>query len=90
MEVEDILFVSEMENEVLKVMQNNSVLVVDQCKNVVYAIYPPWTSLVFPYVKAAILSTLFDHPCGPCENVRNSIASFVDPFEYNTVDNRHD
>lgn len=36
------------------------------CGKITYQIIVPWSILYFPYVKAAILSTYKDDPCGPC------------------------
>lgn len=41
--------------------------VFDQCGRFTYIIYAPWSSIQRPYVKAAILSTIYDEPCGKCE-----------------------
>lgn len=41
--------------------------VFDQCGRFTYIIYAPWSSIQRPYVKAAILSTIYDEPCGQCE-----------------------
>lgn len=40
--------------------------VIDPCGRLVYIIYFPWSSIQNPFVKAAILSTVYDSPCGPC------------------------
>ncbi|XP_077302880.1 uncharacterized protein LOC143923200 [Arctopsyche grandis] len=46
---------------------SNSVLITDRCGRISYHIIPPWSFAQFPYVKAAILSTIFDNPCGICK-----------------------
>ncbi|XP_058056217.1 uncharacterized protein LOC131207614 [Anopheles bellator] len=43
------------------------VYVVDRCARVSYIIEPPWSLIQFSYVKAAVLSTFYDRPCGKCE-----------------------
>lgn len=48
-------------------MGNNQAYIVDQCKRITYIIVPPWSHIQFPYVKAAILSTIFDFPCSDCD-----------------------
>jgi len=42
------------------------ILVLDRCGRLVYQVISPWSLLTYPYVKAAILSTYNDDPCGPC------------------------
>lgn len=48
-------------------MGNNQAYIIDECGRLTYIIVPPWSHAQFPYVKAAVLSTLFDVPCGDCE-----------------------
>ncbi|XP_021926245.1 uncharacterized protein LOC110833004 [Zootermopsis nevadensis] len=53
------------------------ILVLDRCGRLVYQVISPWSLLSYPYVKAAILSTYNDDPCGPCnllvtEQTRNN------------------
>lgn len=43
-----------------------SAYIFDNCGRLVYIIYHPWSSVQRPYVKASILSTFFDAPCGEC------------------------
>ena len=38
--------------------------IVDQCGKVAYIVVPPWSSAKHPYVKAALMSTIIDLPCG--------------------------
>lgn len=44
-----------------------SAYVFDQCARLAYIIYYPWSSIQRPYVKASILSTVYDAPCGECD-----------------------
>lgn len=44
-----------------------SAYVFDQCERLTYIIYSPWSSIQRPYVKASILSTIYDAPCGDCD-----------------------
>ncbi|XP_026466093.1 uncharacterized protein LOC113369747 [Ctenocephalides felis] len=46
---------------------DNHVLVIDRCGRLAYQIINPWSLIQFPYVKAAILSTYHDEPCGTCK-----------------------
>lgn len=48
-------------------MGNNQAYIFDQCRRLTYIIVPPWSHIQFPYVKAAILSSIYDAPCGECE-----------------------
>ncbi|ETN64042.1 hypothetical protein AND_004226 [Anopheles darlingi] len=56
------------------------VYVIDRCSRVSYIIEPPWSLIQFSYVKAAVLSTFYDRPCGKCEfeNYINSTISDED------------
>ncbi|KOC69724.1 Selenoprotein Pa [Habropoda laboriosa] len=45
----------------------DEVVVVDRCGKLTYQVIVPWSILYFPYVKAAILSTYKEDPCGPCD-----------------------
>ncbi|XP_043278476.1 uncharacterized protein [Venturia canescens] len=49
----------------------DQVLVIDRCGKLTYQVIVPWSILHFPYVKAAILSTYNEHPCGLCEKMEN-------------------
>ncbi|XP_031840176.1 uncharacterized protein LOC116430336 isoform X1 [Nomia melanderi] len=44
----------------------DEVVVLDRCGKLTYHVIIPWSILYFPYVKAAILSTYKEDPCGPC------------------------
>ncbi|KAG5311321.1 SELPA protein, partial [Acromyrmex insinuator] len=41
-------------------------VIIDRCGKLTYHVIVPWSILFFPYVKAAILSTYMDDPCGEC------------------------
>ncbi|XP_021712557.1 uncharacterized protein LOC110681097, partial [Aedes aegypti] len=43
------------------------VYVVDRCSRISYIIEPPWSLIQYSYVKAAVLSTMYDRPCGECD-----------------------
>nr|XP_029716315.1 uncharacterized protein LOC115259675 [Aedes albopictus] len=43
------------------------VYVVDRCSRIAYIIEPPWSLIQYSYVKAAVLSTMYDRPCGECD-----------------------
>lgn len=46
----------------------DQILVIDRCGKLAYQVIVPWSILHFPYVKAAILSTHKDDPCGHCDS----------------------
>ncbi|XP_053682587.1 uncharacterized protein LOC128733045 [Sabethes cyaneus] len=41
--------------------------VLDRCSRIAYIIEPPWSLIQYSYVKAAVLSALYDRPCGDCD-----------------------
>ncbi|XP_012216128.1 uncharacterized protein [Linepithema humile] len=45
----------------------DQVVVIDRCGKLTYQVIVPWSILYFPYVKAAILSTYQEDPCGGCD-----------------------
>lgn len=45
----------------------DQVVVIDRCGQLTYQVMVPWSILYFPYVKAAILSTYQEDPCGGCD-----------------------
>lgn len=45
----------------------HSAYIYDHCERLAYIIYGPWSSIQRPYVKASILSTIYDAPCGECD-----------------------
>ncbi|CAG2056126.1 unnamed protein product [Timema podura] len=51
------------------------ILIMDRCVRLVYQVIMPWSILNYPYVKAAILSTYNEDPCGPCIHPTISIPS---------------
>ncbi|XP_072749162.1 uncharacterized protein [Anoplolepis gracilipes] len=73
----------------------DQVVVIDRCGKLTYQVIVPWSILYFPYVKAAILSTYNEDPCGGCDptmyqaldyeeyfpNLRNTTAEETDPRE---------
>ncbi|XP_043472291.1 J domain-containing protein DDB_G0295729-like isoform X3 [Leptopilina heterotoma] len=48
-------------------VSRDQIVVVDGCGQLTYQVIVPWSILHFPYVKAAILSTFNDEPCGACK-----------------------
>ncbi|XP_011871383.1 PREDICTED: uncharacterized protein LOC105563963 isoform X2 [Vollenhovia emeryi] len=45
----------------------DQVVVIDRCGKLAYHVLVPWSILYYPYVKAAILSTHEEDPCGGCD-----------------------
>lgn len=48
----------------------------DKCSRLTYELFPPWSELQYQLVKAALLSTCYDAPCGQCEEVRGFHLTF--------------
>ncbi|XP_012529986.1 uncharacterized protein LOC105833090 [Monomorium pharaonis] len=44
----------------------DQMIIIDRCGKLTYHVIVPWSILFFPYVKAAILSTYKEDPCGGC------------------------
>ncbi|XP_063706861.1 uncharacterized protein LOC134835817 [Culicoides brevitarsis] len=61
-------------------MADNQAYVLDNCGRLTYIIVPPWSHIQFPYIKAAILATLYDMPCGYC-NIEFIMQPFPD-YDY--------
>ncbi|CAD6208197.1 GSCOCG00010450001-RA-CDS [Cotesia congregata] len=77
------------DNEQLNIRKNfngskDQVLVIDRCGYLAYQIVLPWSILHFPYVKAAILSTHKDDPCGPCDTYATDVVE-LDEIETCTL-----
>lgn len=47
-------------------LEDRSIYILDDCGRIVYIIHYPYSSVQKPFVKAAVLSTIYDHPCGRC------------------------
>ncbi|CAK9805286.1 Selenoprotein Pb [Anthophora plagiata] len=67
---ENLIFIQD--NPQLNIWENfhaskDEVVIVDRCGKLTYQVIVPWSILYFPYVKAAILSTYKEEPCGPCD-----------------------
>ncbi|XP_076181659.1 uncharacterized protein LOC143153905 [Ptiloglossa arizonensis] len=60
----------------------DEVAVIDRCGKLTYQVIIPWSILYFPYVKAAILSTYKEEPCGPCEEQPSSMYNIMDYEQY--------
>ncbi|XP_058450141.1 uncharacterized protein LOC131429789 [Malaya genurostris] len=60
------------------------VYVLDRCSRIAYIIEPPWSLIQYSYVKAAVLSTLYDRPCGDCD-VDNFLNSSLPEKKFDVV-----
>lgn len=56
------------QNNQFSMLEDRSVYVFDNCGRIVYVIHYPYSSVQKPFVKAAVLSTLYDRPCGYCSS----------------------
>lgn len=63
---------------------NDHILVLDRCGRMAYQVITPFSKLIYPYVKAAILSTYKDNPCGFC-NSTTSVDYSQDEDENTTL-----
>ncbi|KAG8233156.1 hypothetical protein J437_LFUL014108 [Ladona fulva] len=59
----------------------DDIMVFDRCGHLTYHVIMPWSLLTYPYVKAAVLSTYHDKPCGPCN--RTSVSHHHDQHQAN-------
>ncbi|XP_076380512.1 uncharacterized protein LOC117230119 isoform X5 [Megalopta genalis] len=60
----------------------DEVVVLDRCGKLTYQVIIPWSILYFPYVKAAILSTYKEYPCGPCNEQPSPVYNTVEYEKY--------
>lgn len=58
----------------------DQILIIDRCGKLAYQVIVPWSILHFPYVKAAIISTHKDDPCGACD-------AYARVFEFDDMTN---
>ncbi|GAB0097499.1 uncharacterized protein DMENIID0001_131380 [Sergentomyia squamirostris] len=77
--IKEIPIIHQSSHENLENMGKNQVYVIDHCSRLVYIIVPPWSFVQYPYVKASILSTIYDAPCGSC-----NLAYKENPIPLNT------
>lgn len=51
--------------------------IVDQCGRLAFIVVPPWSSAQHPYVKAALMATIIDLPCGcPSEEFASNLVDY--------------
>ncbi|XP_076231318.1 uncharacterized protein LOC143177330 [Calliopsis andreniformis] len=60
----------------------DEVVIIDRCGKLTYQVIIPWSILYFPYVKAAILSTYKEMPCGPCDTQPLPISTSMNYLEH--------
>lgn len=62
-----------------------SAYIFDQCERLTYIIYSPWSSIQRPYVKASILSTIYDAPCNDCDVYKKKIENIYTYYVTNLI-----
>lgn len=62
----EVVTVNDTENGQFSELEDRSVYIFDSCGRNVYVIHYPYSSVQKPFVKAAVLSTIYDQPCGYC------------------------
>lgn len=65
----EVIVVNNTENSQFAVLEDRSTYIFDNCGRIVYIIHYPYSSVQKPFVKAAILSTIYDQPCGYCSSI---------------------
>lgn len=63
-------------------LEDRSIYIFNDCGQIVFVIHYPFSSIQKPFVKAAILSAIYDEPCGECDAVRNYSAKVLNPTKY--------
>ncbi|XP_011499983.1 PREDICTED: uncharacterized protein LOC105363878 [Ceratosolen solmsi marchali] len=63
----------------------DQILVIDRCGRLTYEVIVPWSILHFPYVKAAILSTYNDEPCGYCQESEIPTTMQIEKMNLNNI-----
>lgn len=62
----EVITVNDTESGQFSELEDRSVYIFDSCGRNVYVIHYPFSSVQKPFVKAAVLSTIYDQPCGYC------------------------
>lgn len=63
----DVYAINDTDDSPFARFELRSAYVFDNCGHLVYVIHYPWSTVMRPFIKAATLSTLYDGPCGECE-----------------------
>lgn len=70
----EVVTVNEMQSGPFSGLEDRSAYVFDTCGRHVYVIHYPYSSVQKPFVKAAVLSTIYDQPCGYCPTNVSKVA----------------
>lgn len=62
----EVVIVNDTQSGQFSGLEDRSVYIFDSCGRNVYVIHYPYSSVQKPFVKAAVLSTIYDQPCGFC------------------------
>lgn len=73
----EVMTVNDTQSAAFAELEDRSVYIFDSCGRNVYVIHYPFSSVQKPFVKAAVLSTIYDQPCGSCPT---NIVSFNFPY----------
>lgn len=65
----EVITVNETYGSQFSVLEDRSVYIFDGCGRIVYVIHYPYSSVQKPFVKAAVLSAIYDQPCGYCSTI---------------------
>ncbi|XP_031618154.1 uncharacterized protein LOC116337615 [Contarinia nasturtii] len=77
----EVVVLNNTRNSQYSLLEDRSVYIFDDCGRIVYVIHYPFSSVQKPFVKAAILSTIYDQPCGSC----TLTGDFDDSFEDSSI-----
>lgn len=73
----DVVVLNDTKTSQYSVLEDRSVYIFDNCGRIVYIIHYPYSSVQKPFVKAAILSTIYDRPCSRyCDPLVSPVSSF--------------
>lgn len=65
----EVIVVNDTQNSQFSALEDRSAYIFDGCGRIVYVIHYPYSSVQKPFVKAAVLSTIYDQPCGYCPTI---------------------
>lgn len=65
----DVILVKNTQINQFSMLEDRSIYILDDCGRIVYIIHFPYSSVQKPFVKAAVLSTIYDLPCGRCKAI---------------------
>lgn len=64
-----VFVVKDQKNSQFAQLEDRSVYIFDACGQLAYIIHFPYSSVHKPFIKAAVLSVIYDEPCGYCESM---------------------